>query len=97
MGSSGSETVTMECTVGISRISNLAPVLGLFGKEIVEVSGRASSMKVSRKRLKVPLVKTKPARSSSEAVLKSFEDPLVQIGGWMGCIYCLKLLRCERQ
>jgi hypothetical protein len=36
----------------ISRISNLAPVLGLFSKELVEVSGRASSMKASRKRLK---------------------------------------------
>jgi hypothetical protein len=54
-------------------------------------------MKASRKRLKVPLVKTNPARSRSEAVLKLFEDPLVQVGGWMGCIYCLKLLRCERQ
>ena len=62
-----------------------------------EVSGRASSMKASRKRLKVPLVKTKPARSRSEAVLKLFEGPLVQVGWWMGCIYCLKLLRCERQ
>jgi hypothetical protein len=97
MGSSGSETVTMECTVGISRISNLAPVLGLFSKDLVEVSGRASSMKASRKRLKVPLVKTKPARSRSEAVLKLSEDPLVQVGWWMRCIYCLKLLRCERQ
>ena len=96
MGSSGSETVTMECTVGISR-SNLAPVLGLFSKELVEVSGRASSMKASRKRLKVPLVKTKPARSRSEAVLKLSEDPLVQVGWWMRCIQCLKLLRRERQ
>ena len=87
----------MECTVGIPRISNLGPVLGLFSKELVEVSGRASSMKASRKRLKVPLVKTKPARSRSEAVLKLFEDPLVQVGWWMRCIYCLKLLRCKRQ
>ena len=35
------ETVTMERTVEISQISRLAPVLGLFGKEIVEASGRA--------------------------------------------------------
>ena len=69
----------------------------LFSKEIVEVSGWASSMKASRKRLKVPLVKTKPARNRSEAMLKLFEGPLVQVGWRMGCIYCLKLLRCERQ
>ena len=85
------ESVTMECTVEISRISNLAPVL--LSNELVEVSG---SMNGSRKRLKVPLVKTKPAPSRSEAVLKLFEDPLVQVGWWMRCIYCLKFLRCER-
>ena len=47
--------------------------------------------------LEVPLVKTKPARGRSEALLKLSEDPLVQVGWWMRCIYCLKILRSERQ
>jgi hypothetical protein len=92
MASSGSETVT-ECTVGISRISNLAP----YSVSSLLKSAGGSRMKASRKRLKVPLVKTKSARSRSEAVPKLFEDPLVQLGWWMRCIYYLKLLRCERQ
>ena len=87
----------MECTVGISGSATLLRFSVYSVRSLSKSAGGASSMKASRKRLKVPLVKTKPARSRSEAVLKLFEDPLVRVGWWMGCIYCLKLLRCERQ
>jgi hypothetical protein len=59
--------------------------------------GRISNLAPVLGLVKVPLVKTKPARSRSEAVLNLFENPLVQVRWWMRCIYFLKLLRCERQ